>query len=293
MPGNARSIASLTISFGLVAIPVKLYSATVSTERISFNLLRQKDGSRVKQQYVAVNDGKLVERSDMTKGYEFAKDQYVMFSAEELKALEDETTHTIDISQFVPLESVDPVYFDGTYYLAPDKGGAKPYSLLATALKQAKQCAVGRWISRGKEHIVVLRPIDDGLAMHQLHFKAEVRTMKDLGVEAAPVSESELKLANQLIEHLAAKRFDPSEFHDEHRARVEAAIEGKVQGKEVSLAEPPTYKGVGNVVDLMEALKASLNARGTGTADVKERKAPKRAQPTAAPAARPKKSSRR
>jgi DNA end-binding protein Ku len=122
MPSNARSIASLTISFGLVAIPVKLYSATISSERISFNLLRQKDGSRVKQQYVAVNDGALVERSEMTKGYEFAKGQYVMFTPEELKALEDTTTHTIDITQFVPLESVDPVYFDGTYYLAPDKG---------------------------------------------------------------------------------------------------------------------------------------------------------------------------
>src|ERR1700728_2098594 len=183
MPTQARSIASLTISFGLVAIPVKLYSATVSSGKISFNLLRQKDGSRVKQQYVAVNDGKLVERSEMTKGYEFAKDQYVMFSAEELKALEDETTHAIDIGQFVLLETVDPIYFDGTYYLAPDKGGAKPYSLLATALRHTKQCAVGRWVSRGKEHIVVIRPIDDGLAMHQLHFQAEVRSMKDVGLE--------------------------------------------------------------------------------------------------------------
>ena len=226
-PSNARSIASLTISFGLVAIPVKLYSATVSGERLSFNLLRQKDGSRVKQQYVAVNDGAVVERSEMTKGYEFAKGQYVMFTPEELKALEDTTTHTIDITQFVPLESVDPVYFDGTYYLAPDKGGAKPYSLLATALKKAKQCAVGRWISRGKEHIVILRPMDDGLAMHQLHFKAEVRSIKDLGVEAAPVSEAELKLANQLIEQLAVKRFDANEYVDEHRARVEAAIQRK------------------------------------------------------------------
>jgi len=292
MPSNARSIASLTVSFGLVAIPVKLYSATVSSERISFNLLRQKDGSRVKQQYVAVKDGTIVERSEMTKGYEFAKDQYVMFSPEELKALEDATTHSIDISQFVPLESVDPVYFDGTYYLAPDKGGAKPYSLLATALKKAKQCAVGRWISRGKEHIIVLRPIDGGLAMHQLHFAAEVRAIKDLGIEAAPVSEPELKLANQLIEHLAAKRFDPNEFVDEHRARVEAAIARKVDGKEVSLAESPTSAGSSNVVDLMEALKASLSAKGASTVDVKERKSPKRASAPAerAPA---KKQSRR
>src|SRR6195256_3512270 len=182
MATQARSIASLTISFGLVAIPVKLYSATVSSERLSFNLPRQKDGSRVKQ-------------------------QYGMFSAEELKALEDTTSHAIDIGQFVPLESVDPLYFDGTYYLAPDKGAAKPYTLLATALRKAQQCAVGRWISRGKEHIVVIRPLQEGLAMHQLHFKAEIRDLKDLGVEAAPVSEPELKLARQLIDQLGAKRF--------------------------------------------------------------------------------------
>lgn len=292
MPSNARSIASLTISFGLVAIPVKLYSATISSERLSFNLLRQKDGSRVKQQYVAVNDGKLVERAEMTKGYEFAKGQYVMFSPEELKALEDTTTHTIDITQFVPLESVDPVYFDGTYYLAPDKGGAKPYSLLATALGKAKQCAVGRWISRGKEHIVILRPMDDGLAMHQLHFKAEVRSIKDLGVEAAPVSDAELKLANQLIEQLAARRFDPNEYVDEHRARVEAAIQRKVEGKEVTFAEPPVATERGsNVVDLMEILKASLNTRG-GRTGAKERKAPKKA-PAPGAAASARRSSRR
>jgi DNA end-binding protein Ku len=277
MATQARSIASLTISFGLVAIPVKLYSATVSSERISFNLLRQKDGSRVKQQYIAVNDGKPVERSEMVKGYEFAKDQYVMFSPEELKALEDTTTHAIDIGQFVPLDSVDPLYFDGTYYLAPDKGGAKPYTLLTTALRKAQQCAVGRWISRGKEHIVIIRALEDGLAMHQLHFKAEVRSLKDLGIEAAPVSEPELKLARQLIDQLGAKRFDANEYVDEHRARVEAAIQRKVDGKEVSLAEGPVSTKGGNVIDLMEALRASIDARGSKAPELKERKAPKRA----------------
>jgi DNA end-binding protein Ku len=277
MATQARSIASLTISFGLVAIPVKLYSATVSSERISFNLLRQKDGSRVKQQYISVNDGKPVERSEMVKGYEFAKDQYVMFSPEELKALEDATTHAIDIGQFVPLDSVDPLYFDGTYYLAPDKGGAKPYTLLTTALRKAQQCAVGRWISRGKEHIVIIRALEDGLAMHQLHFKAEVRSLKDLGIEAAPVSEPELKLARQLIDQLGAKRFDPNEYADEHRARVEAAIQRKVDGKEVSLAEGPVSTKGGNVIDLMEALRASIDARGSKAPELKERKAPKRA----------------
>jgi DNA end-binding protein Ku len=287
MPTQARSIASLTISFGLVAIPVKLYSATVASERISFNLLRQKDGSRVKQQYVAVNDGKLVERSEMVKGYEFAKDQYVQFTAAELKALEDTTTHSIDIGQFVPLESVDPVYFDGTYYLAPDKGGAKPYSLLATALRKTKRCAVGRWISRGKENIVVIRPIDDGLALHQLHFQAEVRAIKDVGLEPVPVADAELKLAEQLIDHLAAKRFEPNEYHDEFKGRVEAAIQRKVAGKEVSLAEAPVASTGGNVIDLMEALRASLGAKTTKPAP-KERKEPKRAADGA-----PRKSARR
>jgi DNA end-binding protein Ku len=290
MPSNARSIASLTLSFGLVAIPVKLYSAIVSGERISFNLLRQKDGSRVKQQYIAVNDGKVVERSEMTKGYEFAKDQFVMFSAEELKALEDETTHSIDITEFVPIESIDPVYFDGTYFLAPDKGGNKPYSLLTGALKDAGQCAVGRWTSRGKEHIVVVRPLDGGLALHQLHFKAEVRTMKELGIELTPVAAPELKLANQLIQQLSSKQFDPNEFVDEHRGRVEAAIQRKVEGKEVTMAAAPEKAGGGNVVDLMEALKASLSESGSASKD-RARKPPKRAAaPSGAPA---KKSSRR
>jgi DNA end-binding protein Ku len=277
MPTQPRSIASLTISFGLVAIPVKLYSATVASERISFNLLRQKDGSRVKQQYVAVNDGKLVERSQMVKGYEFAKDQYVQFSAEELKALEETTTHSIDIGQFVPLESVDPVYFDGTYYLAPDKGGGKPYALLATALRKTKQCAVGRWISRGKENIVVIRPLGEGLAMHQLHFQAEVRAIKDIGLESAPVSDAELKLAEQLIAHLAAKRFDANEYHDEFKERVEAAIQRKVAGKEVSLAEAPQPRAGANVIDLMQALRASLGEK-TAKPARKERKEPKRAE---------------
>jgi DNA end-binding protein Ku len=277
MATQARSIASLTISFGLVAIPVKLYSATVSSERLSFNLLRRSDGSRVKQQYVAVNDGKLVERSEMVKGYEFAKDQYVMFSAEELKALEDTTSRAIDIGQFVPLASVDPLYFDGTYYLAPDKGGAKPYTLLATALRQAGECAIGRWISRGKEHIIVIRPVDNGLAMHQLHFRAEVRELKELDIETAPVSDAELKLAKQLIDHLSAKRFDPNEYSDEFKGRVEAAIQKKVQGKEVSLSEAPAAASKGNVIDLMQALRASIDARGAKPAEVKERKPPKRA----------------
>jgi DNA end-binding protein Ku len=256
---------------------VKLYSAAVSSERRSFNLLRQKDGSRVKQQYVAVADGKLVERSDMVKGYEFAKDQYVMFSAEEMKAFEDTNSAAIDIGQFVPLETVDPVYFDGTYYLAPDKGGAKPYTLLATALRKAGQCGVGRWVSRGKEHIVVIRPIESGLAMHQLHFKAEVRQFTDLGIEPAQVSDAELKLAEQLVDHLKTKQFDPNDYADEFKRRMEAAIQEKIEGHEVSLSAAPIAASTGNVIDLMAALRASLRKQNTKSAGHSERKAPNRA----------------
>lgn len=288
---DARSIASLTISFGLVAIPVKLYSATIAAERISFNMLHKKDGSRLKQQYVCAQEGTVVDRSEIVKGYEFAKDQYVMFSNEEIKELEEAGSTEVGIGEFVPLESVDPVYFERTYYLAPDKGGAKPYTLLVSALRESGQCAIGKWAARGREHVVVIRPMEVGLAMHQLHFQAEVRTMKDLGIEPASVSEAELKLARQLIGQQSAKVFDAAAYVDEFKGRVEAAIQKKVEGKEISLAEKPAAsKGGGNVIDLMDMLRASLQARGSSDAaarngsarngsagELEARKPPKRA----------------
>jgi DNA end-binding protein Ku len=274
MAAASRPIATLTISFGLVAIPVKLYSAILASERIAFHFLRKSDGSRVKEQYVAANDGKLVERSDMVKGYEFAKGKHVMFTAEELKVLEDATSPSLEIAQFVPLDSVDPVYFMATYYLLPDKGAAKPYALLATALNEERRCAVGKWTSRGKEHVIVIRPIKNGLALHQLHFKTEVRDLKDLGYDAAKVADSEVKLARQLIAHLSAKQFDPNEFKDEHRARVQAEIKKKVQGKQISLADTPAQSPRSNVINLMDALKASLAGKGVTSV---QRKASKKA----------------
>ena len=276
MASSTRPIASVTLSFGLVAIPVGLYSSTDASDRISFNFLRARDGSRVKQQYVAVKDGKLVDRSEMAKGYEFAKNEFVMFSPQELKELEEKTSSTIDITEFVPLDSIDPVYFAGTYLLAPEKGGGKPYSLLTTALKKSAQCAVGRWISRGKEHVVIIRPFSNGLALHQLHFQGEIRPMKDLGIEAGAVSEAELKLATQLINQLAVKKFNPGEFTDDFKARVQAAIQRKVAGKEVALAAPAVERRGSNVVDLMQALKASLNSKPKGATPSRT---PKRASP--------------
>jgi DNA end-binding protein Ku len=172
---------------------------------------------------------------------------------------------------------VDPVFFDGTYYLSADKGGAKPYGLLSAALRKTDQCAVGRWITRGKEHIVIIRPMDTGLAMHQLHFEAEVRSMKELGVEETPVSDAELKLAEQLIDHLSAKQFDPHEYHDEFKGRIEAAIQKKVKGKEISLSEAPVA-AAGNVIDLMDALRLSLGAKAVKAAAAPARKDAKRAR---------------
>ena len=276
----ARSIGSLTISFGLVAIPVKLYSATQSANAISFNLLHKGCGSRLRQQYVCLKEGTVVDRDEMVKGYEFAKGQYVTFEPQEIKALEEAGTHAIEISEFVPVESIDPVYFDKSYYLAPDKGGAKPYALLTEALKQAKRCAVGRWASRGKAYIVMLRPIEDRLTLQQLHFAADVRPASEIEIAKQDLKPAELTLAQQLIAQQAADRFDPAAYTDELRARIQAAIDRKVEGQQISVSDFPA-EGGGKVIDLMEALRASLDkadAARASTAKLGPRMAPKRAQ---------------
>src|SRR5512147_2783493 len=210
----ARSIGSLTISFGMVSIPVKLYSATEASRAISFNLLHKACGSRLRQQYICAKEEVLVPREDMVKGYEFAKDQYVIFTPDELKAMEEAGTHTAEITEFVPLEAVDPVYFDKAYYLAPDKGGAKPYALLASALRESKRCALGRWAARGKQYIVMIRPVEDGLVMQQLLYGDEVRSIKDIEIPQTEVKDVELKLAKQLIEQQTSDRFDPGAYTD-------------------------------------------------------------------------------
>jgi DNA end-binding protein Ku len=256
----ARSIASLTISFGLVSIPVKLFSATEASKAISFNLLHKGCGSRLKQQYLCVKEEVPVAREDMVKGYEFAKDQYVMFTPEELKALEEAGSHTAEITEFVPIASVDPIFFDKAYYLAPDKGGAKPYALLGRALRESGRCALGRWAARGKQYIVMIRPVqDDGLVMQQLLYAAEVRSIKDIEIPKTEVKDAELKLAQQLIEQQAAEAFDPGAYTDEVRERIEAAVQKKVEGQEITLAEAP--EPAGQVIDLMQALRASLEKK--------------------------------
>jgi DNA end-binding protein Ku len=270
----ARSIASLTVSFGLVSIPVKLYSATEASKAVSFNMLHKGCGSRLKQQYVCIKEEVVVPREDIVKGYEFAKDQYVTFTPEELKAMEEAGTHMAEITEFVPLEAVDPVYFDKAYYLAPDKGGAKPYALLASALRESQRCALGRWAARGKQYIVMIRPVEDGLVMQQLLYAGEVRSMKDLDIPKTDVKPAELKLAQQLIEQQTSAAFDPSAYKDDVAERIEAAVQKKVDGQEVTLVEAPEGGGA-QVIDLMEALRASLQKKGAA-------RAPAAAQPAAA-----------
>lgn len=287
----ARSIASLTVSFGLVSIPVKLYSATEASRAISFNLLHKGCGSRLKQQYLCVKEEVVVPREDMVKGYEFSKDQYVMFSPDELKALEEAGSHTAEITEFVPIDTIDPVFFDKAYYLAPDKGGAKPYALLAAALRETGRCALGRWAARGKQYIVMLRPVADGLVMQQLLYAGEVRAISEIEIPRTEVKDAELKLALQLIEQQTAERFDPAAYKDEVRERIEAAVQKKVEGQEITLAEGAP-EGGGQVIDLMEALRASLEKKAAGPAktaapaQAEARKAPKRAAPAVQPPAR-------
>jgi DNA end-binding protein Ku len=254
----ARSIATGTLAFGMVSIPVRLYPAGESAAAVSFNLLHGKCQSRLKQQYVCPKDGEIVARDQMVKGYEFAKEQYVVFSEEELKAMAEETQKAIEITEFVPAATVDPVYFDRAYYLGPDEGGAKAYRLLNEAMKQTGRAALARWSARGKQYLVLIRPVDKGLVMQQLLYADEVRSIGEVPIEDAEVREAELKLAVQLVEQIARDEFHPESYEDEVRKRYRAAIQGKIEGREVTAApESPRAQ----IVDLMEALKASLAAK--------------------------------
>ena len=278
----ARSLGSLTISFGLIAIPVNLFSATQSSGSISFNLLHKDCGSRLRQQYVCIKHESVVERDEMVKGYEFAKGQYVQFTPEEIKAFDEVGTHSIDIAEFVAIDAIDPVYFDKSYYLAPDKGAGKPYALLTEALRQTNRCAIGRWAARGNSNIVMLRPMGNVLAMQQLRFANEVRPVTELEIAAADVKPAELTLAKQLVEQQSTDKFDPTDYVDEVKGRVEAAIARKVAGKDISISDDVSEAPSGNnIVDLMEALRASLQKTQVAKTSVTKlgaRKPPKRVE---------------
>jgi DNA end-binding protein Ku len=273
----ARPIAGATISFGLVSIPVRLYPATQSKAGVSFNLLHKKDGARLKQQYVCTHDGELVSRDDMVKGYEFAKDQYVTFTPEELKSLEEKATQSIDIDAFVPLSAIDPIYFERPYYLGPEKGGDKAYLLLAEAMRETGRAALARYAARGKQYLVMLRPAADGraLILQELLYADEVRPMSEVPLPDGEAREAELKLAKQLIDQIASETFEPSKYHDEVRERIQADVERKVQGHDISESAPAPEPA--RIIDLMAALKASLG-KGAGKGESAD-KAPAEAEP--------------
>lgn len=263
----ARSIASLSLSFGLVSIPVRLYSATETAASVKFNLLA-KDGSRVKQQYVSEKDQSVVARADMVKGYEVEKDKFVLFSADELKKLEEGGSHVVEIVAFVPEKSVDPRYYDKAYLLAPDKRGGKPYALLMEAMRSSGKSALAKWAWKTKQYVVQVRPTDEGLVLQQLLYADEVRSFKELNIEPVEVSTPELQLALQLIDQISEPAYDPTQFKDEEKQRVLEAIDRKIAGQEVVASVHAEDEPVGGqVIDLMAALQASLGKKKVAAAE--------------------------
>jgi DNA end-binding protein Ku len=249
-------MGSGVVSFGLVNIPVKVFSANESSGKISFNQLHAEKKTRLKQQLYDGETGEVVPRDKIIKGYEYAKDQYVYFSEEELEKLELTTNRAMEISEFVPIETVDPVYFESGYYLGPDKGAERAFRLLAKSLTEMKHAAVARYTTRGKQNLILIRPSGDGLVMQQLRYADEVRPATEVPIPEATVTEAEMGLARQFITQLAQPKFQPEKYKDEYREKLKQMIDAKVKGESISLAPAP--EPVARVVDLMEALKASL-----------------------------------
>ena len=252
----ARAISTATVAFGLVSIPVKLFPSVSPSDAIRFNTLHEACGTRVKQQFFCPKDEEVVPRSDTIKGYEFAKGQYVTFTPAELKAVEEQSTGGIDITEFVPIEKVDPLYYAKSYYLNPDEAAARAYHLLATALRKTGLVALAKYAARGKQYLVLLRPIPEGIILQQLHYPGEVRSLAEVGIPEAAVDEGELELAMRLIEQSAQQSFNPEKYTDDVRARVEAVIARKVEGEDIT--QEPAASPKSQVIDLMAALKESL-----------------------------------
>jgi DNA end-binding protein Ku len=251
-----RSIGTATISFGLVAVPVHVYSTGESAASVAFNMVHKDCCTKLKQYYKCPKHDVTVERADTVKGYEFAKNQFVIFTPEELKALDQKATDSIDIDQFIPLAQVDRIYLEKAYYLGPDKGGDRPYRLLAEALKKTGRAALGQYAARGRQNLVLIRPMNGVLVMEQLHYADELRSPSEVPLGEGEVKPGELNLAVQIVEQAATEEFKPETYKDTVRIRVQEAINQKVEGHEIT-GEPQEEKGT-KVLDLMEALKASL-----------------------------------
>jgi len=253
-----RAIASATVSFGLVTIPVEIYPAVEPRADIHFHWVHAKCGTRLQQQYYCPKDDEVVDRKDMVKGYELSKGKYVTFTPKELKALEQQATQTIEVTEFLPIDKVDPIYFERPYHVGPGKGGQHAFALFGQVLAESERAAIARYAARGKQYLVLLRPFEHSLVMHQLHYDEEIR--KPIASFAGKVNEAERKLARQLVDQITADRFRPEQYEDDVRSRVLAQIKKKARGREIEAPEAKPEKG--KVVDLMEALKASLGQKG-------------------------------
>ena len=282
----ARSIGTATISFGLVSIPTKLYTTNETSGDLHFNMLHDADGARLKQQYVCTKCNEVVDRAHTVKGYEHAKGEYVVLTADELKALDAVATQAIALEEFVPAAAVDPLWVEKSYYLGPDKGGERAYRLIHDAMIDSGLVGIASYSARGKQYIVALRPFENGLIMHQLRYAQEVKPWSEVPIPDLPeIKEAELGLAKQIIQQIATDTFTPEKYKDEVQARMRELIEKKIEGQEITVSpEAPA----GKVIDLMEALKASLGMSGG-----EERKpaapAPARAADAAEEEAAPKK----
>ena len=278
-----RPLRNATISFGLVSIPVRFYSATKS-EDIHFNLLHESCGTRVNRKWWCPYHEKIVSSDELVRGYAVSKNKYVTFTDEEIDTLETDDNRALDITEFVDLGQIDPVFFEKAYFLGPAPGGGKTYHLLATAMKDQNKVGVARWVAAGKEHVVVLRPYEDGLILHTMYYADEVRDFGAIDLERAPVKEKEVKLAEMLINELTEKKFDPLRYKDEYRERLMGRIRAKAQGKAIVSEEPEEEKS-GEVVDIMEALRRSLEggrpaASAKGRTRVAAKRAPAKARKT-------------
>lgn len=276
----ARSIGTATISFGLVSIPTKLYTTNETSGDIHFNMLHEADGARLKQQYICTKCNEVVDREHTVKGYEHAKGQYVVFTAEELKALDAVATQTIALEEFVPASAVDPLFVEKSYYLGPDKGGERAYKLIRDAMLETELVGIASYSARGKQYIVCLRPFREGLILHQLRYAQEVKDWSEVPLPQLPeLKDAEVGLAKQIIQQIASETFSPDKYKDEVQERMMQLINQKVEGQEITIApEAPA----GKVIDLMEALKASLgmsktdDRKGAVAAEAKAEEAPKK-----------------
>lgn len=264
----ARSIGTATISFGLVSVPIHIYSTGEAASSVSFNMVHKDCGTKLKQYYKCPKHNVTVERTDTVKGYPIGKDQFVVFAPEELKALEEKGSNSIDIKEFIPLAKVDRIYLEKAYYLGPDKGGDRPYRLLAEALEKTGRAALGQYAARGHQNLVLVRPMNGVLVMEQLHYSDELRSATEVPLGEGEVKPAELNLAVQIVEQSAVEDFKPEKYHDTVRERVQEEINKKIAGQEITADEVPQKSGT-KVLDLMEALKASL-AKGGKSAEKKE-----------------------